>query len=58
MVALPQNLIKLNFILFVELAIIITLCTVSALNFLFFNIYTFVGVPLLTFAYIESSSVS
>ena len=41
-----------------ELAIIIILYTVSIWDSLFFGIYTFVGVPLLTFSYMESSSVS
>ena len=42
--------------LFSKLVIAVTLYTVSVLSFWSFNIYTFIGVSLLTFSNVESSS--
>ena len=39
-----------------KLAIVITLCMVNVSNSWFSNIYISVGVPLLAFLYVESSS--
>ena len=57
MVALLQNLIKLNFMLSLELVIVIILCTANTLSFWSINIYISVGVPLLTFLCAENSSI-
>ena len=56
-IALPQSLIKLNFMLSLELTIIVILCTARVLDSWSSDIYTFIGVPLPTFLCVESSSV-
>ena len=56
-VVLPQNLIKLSFMLSLELIIVIIPHTEDVFCFWFTNIYTFVSVLLLVSSCVKNSSV-
>ena len=49
---------KLNSMLSLESVIVVVLRTEGAYHSLFINIYTFIGVPLLTFSCVKNSSIS